>query len=198
MLLIPHLFSNLALCITGVLIFLKYYKLQPDYSRLLWGFFFLSASLTALTEVISLTSIPIPDKTTELALILERTLGAVAVVSATWCIVMHVKPGHLFFFATIAVGAALFYCTIFYEIPILSLIILPFCIIITLLICCLGLASKQKSALWIIFAMMFVALSVKSRDIPLPMSPVDINRCLMILALFCTGKALRNEYKILF
>ena len=193
-----HVFSNLILCLTGIFIFYKYYNLQPHFNRMLWGIFFLSISFTALTELITLSGLNLPDRSTETALLLERTLGAVAVVSATWCLVMRYKSGSFLFYSTLALGLLLFYCIVWYRIAFMGLIIEPFCIIITLLICCLGLAGKQKSALWIIFAMMFVALATKSRDIPIPMDPIDINRYLMVLAVICSGYALRDQYKILF
>ncbi|MCE7043390.1 hypothetical protein [Dyadobacter sp. CY312] len=140
----------------------------------------------------------LPDKATEIALSLERTLGAVAVVSATWCLIMRYKSGSFLFYSTLSIGLLLFYCIVWYRIAFMGLIIEPFCIIITLLICCLGLANKQKSALWIIFSMMSIALATKSREIPIPMDPIDINRYLMVLAVICSGYALRDQYKILF
>lgn len=193
-----QVFSNLTLCLTGIFIFYKYYNLQPHFNRILWGIFLLSISLTALTELIILSGLNIPDKTIEVALTLERTLGAVAVVSASYCLVMRYKSGSFLFYSTLSLGLLLFYCVVWYGVAFMGLIIEPLCIIITLLIGCLGLAGKQKSALWIIFSMMFIALATKSREIPIPMNPIDINRYLMVLAVVCTGNALRDQYKILF
>jgi hypothetical protein len=193
-----HVFSNLTLCLTGIFVFYKYYQSQPHFNRMLWGIFLLSISFTALIELLLLSGLPIPDKATEIALSLERTLGAVAVVSATWCLIMHHESGFFLFYSTVVIGLLLFYCIVWYRVEFMGLIIEPFCIIITLLICCLGLVNKQKSALWIIFSMMFVALATKSREIPIPMNPIDINRYLMVLAVICSGNALRDQRKILF
>ncbi len=47
-----HIFSNLVLSITGVLVFLKYFKAQTLPSRLLWGIFLLSISINAVVELL--------------------------------------------------------------------------------------------------------------------------------------------------
>jgi hypothetical protein len=79
-----------------------------------------------------------------------------------------------------------------------GLIIKAFCILVALLISCVGLANRQKSALWTLFSMMLLALSTKSGKLPLPMDPADINHYMMVLAVICVGRAARDQYKILF
>jgi hypothetical protein len=194
----PNLFSNLTLCLTGIFVFYKYLSRQPYFNRLLWSIFLLTISLTAFTELLMFTGLRLPDSFPVIALSLERTLGSISVVSATWCLIMRYKSGKFLFYSTVLIGLLLFYCIVWYHVEFMGLIIQPLCLIITLLICCLGLAGKQTSALWIIFSMMFVALATKSREIPIPMSPLDINRYMMTLAVLCSGRALRDEFKVLF
>jgi hypothetical protein len=194
----PNVFSNLILCLAGIFVFYKYLHQQPYFNRLLWSIFLLSISLTAFTELLMLTGLRLPDSFPVIALSLERTLGSMSAVSATWCLIMHYKSGSFLFYSTVLLGLFLFYCIVWYHVEFMGLIIQPLCLIITLLICCLGLAGKQTSALWIILAMLFVALSTKSRHIPIPMSPLDINRYMMTLAVVCSGRALKDEFKILF
>ncbi|TDE16689.1 hypothetical protein [Dyadobacter psychrotolerans] len=194
----PNVISSLILAVTGIIVFYKYYKLLSFYNRFLWGIFSLSIALNALTELLALVVPDALDTFPELTLACERTLGAVAVVSASWCVVMRYEAGKFLLFCTIGLGLLLFYCIVMYKVQFMGLIIQPFCIIVSLLISCIGLATKQKSSLWIIFSMMLLALASKSRDIPIPMDPIDISRYLMLLSVLCFGYAIRDQYKILF
>jgi len=194
----PNIFSSLILGVACIFVFYKYYNLLPFYNRVLWGIFSLSISLNALAELIAITFPAIPETMPELTLACERTLGAVAVVSASWCVVMRYEARNFLLFSTIGLGMLLFYCIVMYQVQFMGLIIQPFCIIVSLLIACIGLATKQKSSLWIIFSMMFLALASKAREIPIPMEPIDINRYMMLLSVICFGYAIRDQYKILF
>ena len=198
MLLNPHVFSSLVLGITSVVVFYKHYNAQPFENRVLWGIFFLSISLNAIVELLAYIGIKSAESIQELTLASERTLGAVCLVSASWCLIMRYQAQKFLLFSTIGLGFLLFYCVTWFKVEYMGLIIQPLCIIITLLISCLGLGYKQKSALWVIFAMMLLALSTKSQKIPIPMDPVDINRYMMVLAVICFGNAIRDQYKILF
>ena len=194
----PHIFSNLILSLTGVFIFYKYYNLQPFANRILWGFFLLTISLNALTELLVFAGLQIPESFQDIIRDSERTLGAVCLVSAAWCLIMRYEAKNLMLFSTIGLGLLLLFCITYFNVQFMGLIIQPFCIIVTLLISCLGLGNKQKSALWVIVSMTLLALSTKSHKIPLPMDPIDINRYMMVLAIVCFGNAIRDEYKILF
>lgn len=193
----PHIFSNLILSLTGGFIFYKYYNSQPFTNRILWGIFLFTISLNAIAGLLVQTGLKNSDDFQALTFACERTLGAVCLVSASWCLIMRYKAQQLLIISTISLGALLFAIT-WLKVPYMGLLIQPFCIIVTLLISCLGLGNKQKSALWIIFSMMLLALSTKSRAINIPMDPIDINRYMMVLAVICFGNAIRDEYKILF
>ncbi|WP_229253709.1 hypothetical protein [Dyadobacter sp. NIV53] len=194
----PHIFSNLILSLTGAFIFYKYYNLQPLTNRLLWGFFLLPISVNALVELFVFAGLDISDNLQNIIRDSERTLGAVCLVSASWCVIMRYEAKNLMLFSTISLGLLLLFCITWYHVQFMGLIIQPFCIIVTLLISCLGLGNKQKSALWVIVSMTLLALSTKSHRIPLPMDPIDINRYMTVLAVICFGNAIRDEYKILF
>jgi hypothetical protein len=128
----------------------------------------------------------------------EMTLGAMCLVTASWCLIMRYDSGNYLFFSTIGLGALLFYCITWFRVEYVGLIIKAFCILVTLLISCVGLANRQKSALWTLFSMMLLALSTKSGKLPIPMDPVDINHYMMVLSVICVGRAVRDQYKILF
>ncbi len=194
----PHIFSNLILSFTGVFIFMRYFRSQPLNSRCLWGIFLFSISVSALTDLLLFAGMEVLAYAKRIVDAGEMTLGAVCLVVASWCLIMKAEASRLLFVGTLVLGGTLFYCVTWFQVEYVSLIIKAFCIVVTLLICCLGLGNRQRSALWVILSMMCLALATKSKVIPLPMHPEDINHYLMALAIICIGKAMRDEYKVLF
>lgn len=194
----PHIFSNLILSFTAVYIFLRYFKSQFVNNQWLWGIFLFSISLSALTDLLFFAGIEGLGLVKKIVDAGEMTVGAVCLVVASWCLIMKTEATTLLLVSALVIGTSLFYAVVWYKVEYVSLIIMAFCIIVTLLICCLGLAYKQKSALWIIFSMMFFAFATKAGTIPLPMHPVDINHYMMVLAVICIGRAMKDKYKVLF
>lgn len=194
----PHIFSNLVLAITSLFVFFRYFRQQPVLVRWLWGIFFVSISLVALADLLRYAGVESVGEVQELLTAGEMTLGAMCLVTASWCLIMRYNSGLYLFVSTIGLGALLFYCITWFKVEYVGLIIKSFCILVTLLISCVGLANRQKSALWTLFSMMLLALSTKSGRLPLPMDPVDINHYMMVLSVICVGRAVRDQYKILF
>jgi len=154
--------------------------------------------MSAMADLLLFSGISALENTRSVLDAGEMTLGAVCLVVASWCLIMKVEASKILFSATLILGCTLFYCVTWFKVEYVSLIIKAFCIVVTLLICCLGLGNRQKSALWVIFSMMLFALATKSKMIPIPMHPVDLSHYLMALAIICIGWAIRDEYKILF
>jgi hypothetical protein len=194
----PHIFSNLVLSITSLFIFFRYFMQQPVRDRWLWGIFFFGISLMALTDLLVFAGLDRMITIRDFVTAGEMTLGALCLVSASWCLIMRYPCGTFLFSSTVALGLLLLYCITWFNVEYVGLIIKSFCILVTLLISCVGLASRFKSALWVVFSMMLLALSTKSARLPIPMDPVDINHYMMVLAVICAGRAVRDQYKILF
>ncbi|ACT94125.1 DUF6962 family protein [Dyadobacter fermentans] len=194
----PHIFSNLVLTITSLFVFLRYFRQQPVLIRWLWGIFFGSIALAAFTDFLFYAGVEGLGLVKEVVMAGEMTLGAMCLVTASWCLIMRYDSGRFLFFSTVGLGALLLYCITWFRVEYVGLIIKAFCILVTLLISCVGLANRQKSALWTLFSMMLLALSTKSGKLPLPMDPVDINHYMMVLSVICVGRAVRDQYKILF
>lgn len=194
----PHIFSNLVLSFTSLFIFSRYFRSQPAISKWLWGIFLFSIALGALSDLLVYVGFERFETVHEFIIAGEMTLGAFCLVSASWCLIMRYKGGNFLFGSTIGLGLLLFYCITWFRVEYVGLIIKSFCILVTLLISCVGLASRQKSALWVVFSMMLLALSTKSGKLPIPMDPVDINHYMMVLSVICVGRAVRDQYKILF
>jgi len=194
----PHIFSNLVLAITSLFVFFRYFRQQQVLVRWLWGIFFGSISLVAFADLLFYAGVEGLGMAHEIFEAGEMTLGAMCLVTASWCLIMRYESGSFLFWCTIGLGALLFYCITWFRVEYVGLIIKAFCILVTLLISCVGLANRQKSALWTLFSMMLLALSTKSGKLPLPMDPVDINHYMMVLSVICVGRAVRDQYKILF
>jgi len=193
-----HIFSNLVLSIAGVLVFLKYFKAQTLQSRLLWGIFLLSISINAGVELLvfaGIEKLEIIHTATQTA---EMTLGAVCLVVASSSLVRRYAISNLVLITTLAIGLSLLLSILLYNVPFVGIIIQPFCIIVTLCIACLGLAYRHKSALWVVFSMTLLAVSAKAHAIPLPMHPLDLNHYIVVLSIICVGRAVQDQYKILF
>ncbi|SKC01183.1 hypothetical protein SAMN05660293_03584 [Dyadobacter psychrophilus] len=194
----PHIFSNLVLSFTSLFIFSRYFRTQPFISKWLWGIFLFFIALVALTDLLVYAGVESLETIHDIVIAGEMTLGAFCLVSASWCLIMRYNAGTYFFGSTIGLGLLLMYCITWFGVEYVGLITKSFCILVTLLISCVGLASRQKSALWVIFSMMLLALSTKSGKLPIPMDPVDINHYMMVLSVICMGRAVRDQYKILF
>lgn len=193
-----HIFSNLVLSIAGVLVFLKYFKAQTLQSRLLWGIFLLSISMNAGVELLVFAGVEKLENIHTITQTVEMTLGAICLVVASFSLILRYATSNLMVIVTLTLGLILFLSITLYNVPFVGLIIQPFCIIVTLCIACLGLAYRHKSALWVVFSMTLLAVSAKSHAIPLPMHPLDLNHYIMVLAIICVGRAVQDQYKILF
>ncbi|GLU53070.1 hypothetical protein [Dyadobacter frigoris] len=193
-----HIFSNLVLSIAGVLVFLKYFKAQTLQSRLLWGIFLLSISINAVVELFVIAGVRQLQTVNIITQAAGTTLGAICLVVASFSLILKYRPSVMVMISTLALGVTLFLSILIYKVPYVGLIIQPFCIIVTLCISCLGLAYRQKSALWVVLAMTLLAVSAKSQSIPLPMHPLDLNHYIVVLAIICVGRAVQDQYKILF
>ncbi|SEJ47473.1 hypothetical protein SAMN04487995_4873 [Dyadobacter koreensis] len=193
-----HIFSNLVLSTAAAFVFLKYFKSQSLNSRLLWGIFLLSISINAGVELIVFAGWEKLEFLHSVTQSAEMTLGAVCLVVASYSLIMRYPISNLVLVSTISIGLLLFASILFYKVEYVAMIIQPFCIIVTLCTSCLGLAYRYKSALWVVFAMTLLAVAAKAQNIPLPMHPLDLNHYIVVLSLICVGKAVKDQYKILF
>jgi hypothetical protein len=77
-------------------------------------------------------------------------------------------------------------------------IVQPLCIVIAMLIACFGLLRRQKSALWVIFAMTILALSSKLLLEYRTEIAIDPYHLLVAAATVCLGKAMEFQHRTLF
>jgi hypothetical protein len=176
----------------------KYFIKQSKYNALLLIGFAAIIALRAISDLLYGTfNAPIENINHYIATS-AMVLAPIILISATWSIILH-KPAQITqFFTTMGISWVLLFFVIWFQVDYLGLIIQSFCILLIMLISILGLATKQKSALWVIIAMMFYALIIKSTALPIPMNPIDIEHYLMTLCILSLGKAVGSQYKYIF
>lgn len=194
----PYFLSNLILIFTTIYIFFRYFRNLPLYNRILWGIFLLCISLNSLVHLATYAELEFFTSLQRITQSAEMTLGATCLVSASWSLIRRSATDSMQLSSTISIGLLLFYCITWFRVEYFGMIVQSLCIVITMVISCLGLSGRQKSALWIIFSMMFLALSSKSARLNLPLPPVDVYHYMIALAVICAGKAVKNEYELLF
>ncbi len=190
--------SELILSITAFAVFLIYFQRQPIYGRLLWGIFFITLSITSLLAVLWYLGweglAPVVESLRRLA----ATLGPLCMMVGTWLLISHSVATRFTFWATLGTGTGLFLGLAAYRMSPLIQVVQPLCIVIALIIACWGLLQKQKSALWVVFAMTILALSSKLRLELNPAAVFGPYHILVAASTFCLGKAIEAEYRILF
>ena len=190
--------SELILSITAFAVFLIYFQKQPIYGRLLWGIFFITLSITSLLAVLWYLGWEGLGPVVESLRRLAATLGPLCMMVGTWLLISHSIATRFTFWATLGTGTGLFLGLASYRLSPLVQVVQPLCIVIALLIACWGLLQKQKSALWVVFAMTILALSSKLRLELNPVAAFGPYHILVAASMFCLGKAIEAEYRILF
>ena len=190
--------SELILGITAIAVFLIYFRKQPIYGRLLWGIFFITLATASLLAVLWYLGweelAPVVKSIRRLA----ATLGPLCMMVGTWLLISHSIATRFTLWATVITGTGLFLALTAYRLSPLIQVVQPLCIVIALLIACWGLLQRQKSALWMVFALTILALSSKLR---LEMNPAEAfgpYHILVVASMVCLGKAIEAEYKVLF
>lgn len=195
---ITHILSELILSITSLAVFVIYFQKKPIYTRLLWGVFLITIALTALLTVVWYIGADTLSPIIYSLRRLENTLAPVCMMVATWGLISHTEVTRYMFWGTIGTGAGLYFGLVWYRMESLIQVVQPLCIVISMIIACFGLVKRQKSALWVIFAMMIMALSSKLRLVLQAEVAVDPYHVLVGISTICLGKAIQFEHKTLF
>lgn len=190
--------SELILSITAFAVFLIYFKKQPLYNRLVWGIFFAILSIASLLAVLWYLGWDELSPIVESLRQLTATLGPLGMLIGVWLLISHSIATRFTFWATIITGTGLFLGLTAYRLSPLIQVVQPLCIVIALLIACWGLLRRQKSALWVVFAMTILALSSKLRLELNPIAAFGPYHLLVAVSTLCLGKAVETEHKILF
>ena len=160
--------SDAVLAFTGIWVFLIYFQGLSWYNRLLWGFFFLTISMTALIGILAFAGVDSVAPLHHSLEILAGSLGAVCAVVGVWTLIQKQNVSRPTFFTTVSLGLALFVALMLPEVQVFAPIVPSFCMVIVMLIAFMGLLRRDPRASWIIFGVMILALSTNQACQHLP------------------------------
>jgi hypothetical protein len=190
---LSHMISDAVLAATGVWVFSTAFGRVSFYSRLLWGFFFLTISLAAFVGVLTFAGLSMLDPLHDSLTVLASSLGVVAVVVATYATVFNQALSPVSFSVSLGVGILLFMALFFPEIAVFTPVVSALGILIVMLLAVLALLQKQHWAVWIVVAVMLMAFATKVHHMALPLHPIDAYHYLIALALLSFGYAMRKR-----
>jgi hypothetical protein len=194
----PQVVSNLLLAVTSVLIFYKNFTIFSKLNRYLWGIFLLSISASAWINMFYYAGVHVENDWIVFVHILNLTFGTLGLLFGGWCLVMRINASPKLLAGGVVFAILLMGGIYFFKINFLAPIFYAFCILVTLIICCVGLAAREKSALWLLFGTMLLAITTKLNVIFIYIDPRDLGNYVSVFALICIGKAIRYEYEKLF
>jgi hypothetical protein len=185
---LSNMISGTILATMGVYVFWHYFQKEYWYNRLLWGFFFLIISLVGLTGVVRFGGvskiIPLHDSLQ----ILSGSLGATCVTVGVWGLIQRQLISVRTFWLTITVGLGLFVLLLEPQIRVFTPAVQALSLLIVILLACLGLIRRDPRSVWLIFAVMIMALATKIAPL-IKINQTDFYHYTTALALICFGKA---------
>ncbi|OIN58881.1 DUF6962 family protein [Arsenicibacter rosenii] len=186
---LSNVISDAVLACTGIGVFWHYHQQTPIFNRLLWGFFFLLISLTALVGIFRFAGFDGVIRLHESAQLLAGSLGVVCVVMAVWALVRRVSLGIIAFAVSLIIGLFLFFILLLPQVAPFAKVVASLGILIVMLLGVYGLLQRDIRSVWIIAAVMIMALATKTPSLPRPINPVDFYHYALVCALLCFGKA---------
>ncbi len=189
---VSHVISDAALAITGVGVFWHFFGHLPFYNRLLWGFFFLTISLAALTGVVHFAGFTPIDPLYESLQTLAGTLGITCIVVAVWAFVMNRSMKLMPFSLTLVMGLFLFVVLLLPDVKVFLPVVSALGILLVMLLGVFGLMRRVPNALWIVIAVMVSAIATKASSFATLFDPVDFYHYMIALSLVAFGKAVQQ------
>jgi hypothetical protein len=193
-----HLLSTCVLIFTVCFVIKKCFNMVKVSERIFWSFFLLTTLFLTTTELFQILGMGNWAQVQHYLLNLRAVGGGVGLIIGAWCLMSDTDVKPLVAVLIMAAALVLFIAVIKFQSGIMSIIMLPVCIIFVLVVACWGLLRRQRSGLWLVFAMMFLALSLKKMSIPLDSGFVEINHYLTSLSVLFLGYAIRNRSVVLF
>ena len=190
---LSHMISDAVLAATGVWAFSTAFGRVPFYSRLLWGFFFLTISLAALAGVFTYAGLTALEPLHRSLTTLAGSLGVVAVVVATYATVLNRRLSPVSFSISLGLGILLFMLLFLPEVAVFAPVVAALGILVVMLLAVLALLQKQRWAIWIVVAVMLMAFATKVHHVVLPLHPLDAYHYLIALALVSFAHAMRKR-----
>ncbi|MFC5409648.1 DUF6962 family protein [Larkinella bovis] len=191
---ISNMVSDAVLAFTGVWVFWRYFQGLSWYTRILWGLFLITISLTALVGIFLFAGFqPVIPFHRSLE-ILAGSLGVVCVIVGVYAIVLKQQISRNGFLLTVLVGLGLFLLLLLHPtIGAFSPVVPSMGMVIVLLIAFLGVLRRDPRASWIVLAVMILAVATRVAELKnLPIHPIDFYHYTLSLSLLCFGKAVQD------
>lgn len=191
---LSNMISDAVLAGTAFWVFWRNFQWLSGYDRVLWGLFFLSIAMTALIGVIRFAGLTVVTPLHQSLEVLAGSLGVACAVVGVYSLVLKQSVSPRVFYLTAGVGLALFFALLLNPVAAeFRPVVRSFGMLVVMLTACFGLLRRSPSALWVVFAVMILALATKFVTNPdLPIDAVDFNHYTLALALICFGQAGRK------
>lgn len=187
---LSHMISDAVLAGVGFWAFVSSFQRVPFYSRLLWGFFFVTIALAALVGVFTFGGLTNLEPMHQSLTLLAGSLGVVCVVVAVYTAVLNRPATQLSFSTTTLIGLFLFIALLVLpRFGVFAPVIPALGMLLVMVLAVFGLRQRQQWVVWVIVAVMLMALATKVGQVSLPLHPTDSYHYLIALALLCFGKA---------
>jgi len=120
---------------------------------------------------------------------LAGSLGVVCVVMAVWTLVRRVSIGLIAFVVSLIIGLFLFFILLLPQLAPFAQVVSALGILLVMLLGVYGLLQRNIQSVWIIAAVMILALATKTPSLPQSIDPIDFYHYAVACALLCFGKA---------
>ena len=192
---LSHMLSDAVLAATGLGVYATSFQRLPFFNRILWGFFFLTISLAALVGVFAFGGLAAVEPLHQSLTMLAGSLGVVCLVVAVYAQTTQRPATSLTVGVSVVVGVVVFVGLFLPTIRVFAPVVSALGILLVMLLAVLALLRKQHWAVWIVVAVMLMALATKVNKVALPIHPTDAYHYLLALGLLSFGKAART-YKL--
>lgn len=184
-----HIFSGSVLASAGIGIFWHFFGRISLFNRLLWGFFLLITSLSALTGVLVYASNESLRPLHQSMIVLSDSLGVVCVVTAVYALLNQQTLSLATFVATVLLGVLLFVGLLLPDVRVFTPVVPSLGILVLMLLAVYALLQRNKRGLWVVLAAMMMGLSTKADAFTGYIHPTDFYHYATALALWFFGKA---------
>ncbi|WP_420150863.1 DUF6962 family protein [Spirosoma sp.] len=184
-----HILSGSILAGAGIGVFWHYFGRISLFNRLLWGFFLLTTSMTALVGVIHFTGNEYLGPLHRSMIVLSDTLGVVCVVTAVYALLNQRTLSLITFVTTVLFGLFLFISLLLPDVRVFTPIVPSLAILVLMLLAVFSLLQRNKRGLWVVLAAMMMGLATKADSINNFIHPTDFYHYATTLALWFFGKA---------
>ncbi len=188
---LSHMVSDAVLAATGLGVYATSFQHLPFFNRILWGFFFLTVSLAALAGIFTFGGLAALEPLHQSLTMLAGSLGVVCLVVAVYAQTAQRPATSLTVGVSVVVGVVVFVLLFLPTIRVFAPVVSALAILLVMLLAVFALLRKQHWAVWIVVAVMLMALATKVNKVALPIHPTDAYHYLLALGLLSFGKAAR-------